>query len=200
MKAPATWAMPASASIRPSHSASKTRTCCSCLARASAKCRRRAIRCSIFRRPKQQLIHVHASADELGRVYQPDLPINAGPRAFAAALAKTAPVDGSAWRGWRDDARKAYEAWQVAPRTPGALQMGEVIAHFAPRPAPGCDHRQRRRQLRHLGPSLLPLPAVRDPACANIRVDGLWRRPRPSPRSSSTLSARSSLSLATAAF
>ncbi len=79
-------------------------------------------------KPKQQLIHVHASADELGRVYQPDLPINAGPRAFAAALAKTDPVDGSAWRGWPDGARKAYEAWQVAPRTPGALQLGEVIA------------------------------------------------------------------------
>ena len=70
------------------------------------------------------------SADELGRVYQPDLPINAGPRAFAAALTETAPVDGSAWRGWREDARKAYEAWQVAPRTPGALQMGDIIAHL----------------------------------------------------------------------
>jgi acetolactate synthase-1/2/3 large subunit len=81
-------------------------------------------------KPKQQLIHVHASADELGRVYQPDLPINAGPRAIAAALAKTDPVDGSAWREYRDDARKAYEAWQVAPRTPGALQMGEVIAYL----------------------------------------------------------------------
>jgi acetolactate synthase-1/2/3 large subunit len=79
-------------------------------------------------KPKQQLIHVHASADELGRVYQPDLPINAGPRAFAAALAKTDPIDGSAWRAYRDDARKAYEAWQIAPRTPGALQMGDVIA------------------------------------------------------------------------
>ncbi|MFY9874626.1 MAG: thiamine pyrophosphate-binding protein [Rhodomicrobium sp.] len=81
-------------------------------------------------RPKQKLIHLHASADELGRVYQPDLPINAGPRAFAAALAETAPVDGSAWRGWREEARKAYEAWQVAPRTPGALQMGDIIAHL----------------------------------------------------------------------
>ena len=79
-------------------------------------------------KPKQRLIHVHASADELGRVYQPDLPVNAGPRAFAAALARTDSVDGSVWRAHRDDARKAYEAWQVAPRTPGALQMGEVIA------------------------------------------------------------------------
>ncbi len=81
-------------------------------------------------RPKQQLVHVHASAEELGRVYQADHAINAGPRAFAAALAGFAPLDGSLWRGWREDARKAYEAWQVAPRTPGALQMGEVIAYL----------------------------------------------------------------------
>jgi acetolactate synthase I/II/III large subunit len=81
-------------------------------------------------RPKQKLVHVHASADELGRVYQANLPINAGPRAFVAALSKIDPVDGSAWRIWRDEARKAYEAWQVAPRTPGALQMGDVMAYL----------------------------------------------------------------------
>ena len=78
-------------------------------------------------RPKQKLIHVHASAEELGRVYQADLPINAGPRAFARALADIGPVDGSAWHAWRVDARKSYEAWQVGPKAPGDLQMGEVI-------------------------------------------------------------------------
>ena len=174
-KAPATWAMSASASIRPLPSASRTRTCCSSLARASAKCQRKAIRCSIFRSPKQQLIHVHASADELGRVYQPDLPINAGPRAFAAALAKTDPVDGSSLarvagrcaEGLRSLAGCAAHARRAA--------NGRRHRHFAPRPASGCDHRQRRGQYRHLGPSVLPLPAVRDPACADIRVDGLWR-------------------------
>jgi acetolactate synthase I/II/III large subunit len=81
-------------------------------------------------RPKQTLIHVHASADELGRVYQADLPINAGPRAFARALADVEPVDGEAWREWREEARRDYEAWQAAPRNPGALQMGEIIAHL----------------------------------------------------------------------
>ena len=81
-------------------------------------------------RPKQQLIHVHASAEELGRVYQADHAINAGARAFAAALADIDPVDGSIWREWAQNARKTYEAWQVAPRTPGALQLGEVIAYL----------------------------------------------------------------------
>ncbi len=40
-------------------------------------------------KPKQQLIHVHASVEELGRVYQPDLAINAGPGAFAARRLRT---------------------------------------------------------------------------------------------------------------
>ncbi|HTD35021.1 MAG TPA: thiamine pyrophosphate-binding protein, partial [Candidatus Elarobacter sp.] len=34
-------------------------------------------------RPKQRLIHVHADPDELGRVFQPALAINAGPAEFA---------------------------------------------------------------------------------------------------------------------
>ena len=79
-------------------------------------------------RPKQKLIHVHAGAEELGRVYQPDLAINAGPRAFAAALARMEPPSGSAWAEWRSEARRDYEAWQAAPRNPGSVQMGEVIA------------------------------------------------------------------------
>ena len=37
-------------------------------------------------KPKQTLVHVHAGAEELGRVYQPALAINAGMKAFAAGL------------------------------------------------------------------------------------------------------------------
>ncbi len=79
-------------------------------------------------RPRQTLIHVHASAEELGRVYQADLPINAGPRAFADALSKVQPVDGAGWRVWREGMRRDYEAWQIAPRNPGAVQMGDIVA------------------------------------------------------------------------
>ena len=50
--------------------------------------------------PRQKLIHVHADPGELGGTYQADLPIAAGPRGFAAALAQVKPVDGGAWRGW----------------------------------------------------------------------------------------------------
>ncbi len=78
-------------------------------------------------RPKQALVHVHAGAEELGRVYQADLPINAGARAFAAALDRLGPVDGARWTEWREGARAEYEAWRRPPGTPGALQMGEVM-------------------------------------------------------------------------
>jgi acetolactate synthase I/II/III large subunit len=79
-------------------------------------------------RPKQKLIHIHADPSELGRLYQADLPILASPRAFASALASLPPVDGAAWSAWRRDARKVYEAWQEPVRTPGLLQMAEIMA------------------------------------------------------------------------
>ena len=79
-------------------------------------------------RPRQTLVHVHADPGELGRTYQADLAIAAGPRGFAAALARLQPVDGGAWRGWREEARKAYEDWQVPLATPGSLQLAEIVA------------------------------------------------------------------------
>jgi acetolactate synthase-1/2/3 large subunit len=78
-------------------------------------------------RPKQKLIHVHPDASELGRIYQPDLAIAAAPRAFAAALAKVPPADGSGWSAWAKDARDAYEAWQQPLANPGSLQMADIM-------------------------------------------------------------------------
>ena len=75
----------------------------------------------------QTLIHVHADAGELGRVYHADLPIVSGPRAFAAALAELEPVDGSAWSAWARQSREDYEAWQTPTRSPGSLQLAEVV-------------------------------------------------------------------------
>ncbi|RWR06919.1 thiamine pyrophosphate-binding protein [Paenirhodobacter populi] len=76
--------------------------------------------------PKQRLIHVHAGADEIGHVYQPELGIVSNPAAFARALAAEGPVRGD-WAGWRAQARAAFEAW-TAPRTvPGAIQMCEIM-------------------------------------------------------------------------
>ena len=79
--------------------------------------------------PEQPLIHVHADAGELGRVYRPDLGVCAHPGAFVQQLAQAAsPRDGGDWRG---AARADYEAWQVPRKTPGDLRMEHVVGHLA---------------------------------------------------------------------
>lgn len=76
--------------------------------------------------PAQKLIHVHACAREIGKVYQPALGIQAGPNAFAAALR---PVRGG-WADWRAKARAAWEAGFDLPPQPSPVDMGLVTAHL----------------------------------------------------------------------
>ncbi|MDY0873027.1 thiamine pyrophosphate-binding protein [Dongia rigui] len=78
--------------------------------------------------PAQKLVHVHASVEELGRVYQATLPINSGMGAFARALRKMAPVDHKAWASWTSGAHADYiENIKHSP-VPGDLQMGDIMA------------------------------------------------------------------------
>ncbi|HZV63733.1 MAG TPA: thiamine pyrophosphate-binding protein, partial [Telluria sp.] len=65
--------------------------------------------------PKQKLVHIHASAEELGSVYQADLMIASGAPQAMAMLAAMAPVDAGAWRHTPADARAELAAWQLAP-------------------------------------------------------------------------------------
>jgi acetolactate synthase-1/2/3 large subunit len=78
--------------------------------------------------PRQTLVHVHPGPEELGRVYRAALPILAGPEEFAAAV-RDLRVE-PRWRGWTEAARADYEAWQVHGPLPGALDLGECIAHL----------------------------------------------------------------------
>jgi acetolactate synthase-1/2/3 large subunit len=78
--------------------------------------------------PKMKFVHVHASADELGRVWRPALPIHASPRAFAAALETVEPPREIGWRERRIAARADYLAWsEEVPKHPGAVQMGTIV-------------------------------------------------------------------------
>lgn len=72
-------------------------------------------------KPAQKLVHVHPGAEELGRVYQADLMINAGMQEFAHALANLAPVDSSAWRPWTHQARENYLENLAHANMPGSL-------------------------------------------------------------------------------
>jgi acetolactate synthase-1/2/3 large subunit len=78
-------------------------------------------------RPAPTLVHVHAGVEELGRVYQADLPINAGSPEFAAAARRLDPVDSSRWSAETAKAHAEYEATLTATAQPGALDMGLVM-------------------------------------------------------------------------
>ncbi|MBC7575287.1 MAG: thiamine pyrophosphate-binding protein [Herminiimonas sp.] len=66
-------------------------------------------------RPVQKLIHVHAGAEELGRVYQADLMINSGMPQIAAALADMAAVDAARWQHTVAEAHAEFDIWQQEP-------------------------------------------------------------------------------------
>jgi len=79
-------------------------------------------------RPKQTLIHVHPGAEELGRVYQPDLAINSGMPQWASAARALAPVDSAAWSEWTGAARRDYLANLEPDPIPGDVDMSAVMA------------------------------------------------------------------------
>jgi len=78
-------------------------------------------------RPKQRLIHVHPGAEELGRVYQAELAINAGMGAFAAAARALEPIGEPRWRDWTRAANADYRDNIVPQAMPGPLQLAEVV-------------------------------------------------------------------------
>jgi acetolactate synthase-1/2/3 large subunit len=78
-------------------------------------------------RPKQKLVHVHAGAEELGRVYQGELLINSGMPQFTAAL-RSLSLDGAPWRSWREQARADYLEWTKPAPIPGKVQLAEIVA------------------------------------------------------------------------
>jgi acetolactate synthase-1/2/3 large subunit len=77
--------------------------------------------------PRQRMIHIHPDAEELGRVYQPQIAIHATPRAFAKALGELPPIEAPRWKSWTEAARGDFEAWQTPPRSPGKIQMAEIV-------------------------------------------------------------------------
>ena len=78
--------------------------------------------------PKQQLVHIHPGAEELGRVYRPALAINASPAAFVAALESVHPPHREIpWSAETKAARASFEAWSGPVKSPGPVQMYEIM-------------------------------------------------------------------------
>lgn len=78
--------------------------------------------------PSQKMVHVHAGAEELGRVYQATLPINSGMAQFAAAAKAMKPVDASAWKADVATARADYLQNIEPPTQPGSANLAEIVA------------------------------------------------------------------------
>jgi len=79
--------------------------------------------------PGKTLIHVHAAAEELGRVFRPSLAIQSGMPEFAAAAAALEPIAKPRWQGWRAETRAEYEKGLV-PTPLGdapALDLGRIM-------------------------------------------------------------------------
>ena len=78
-------------------------------------------------RPKQKLVHIHASAEELNRVFQADLAINATMNAAARSLeVLTAPVS-LPWEAWTASANEDYLANLVPQALPGNIDMPAIV-------------------------------------------------------------------------
>lgn len=75
--------------------------------------------------PQKTIVHVHADADEIGRVYAPDIGIVATAPAILRQLANASPA--GAWADWTAQARADYEAWLAPQESPGALKQEAVI-------------------------------------------------------------------------
>ncbi|MBN3766563.1 thiamine pyrophosphate-binding protein [Burkholderia sp. Ac-20365] len=84
--------------------------------------------------PKQTMVHVHPDPQELGRVYQARLPINAGLREFALALDGIEPVASQAWQQWTADARADYVAHSTPPAPSAEIEgvdLAQVVGHLS---------------------------------------------------------------------
>ena len=84
--------------------------------------------------PRQTLVHVHPGAEELGKVYQPALAIQASPDAFCASLAELSQPNDAPWAAATREARQEFLAWTDKPaKLPGKFQYGEVMRWISDR-------------------------------------------------------------------
>ena len=78
-------------------------------------------------RPKQKLVHIHASAEELMRVYQADLAMCATMNAAACALETLAAPPVVVWEAWSQQANADYLANLEPQPLPGDIDMPAIV-------------------------------------------------------------------------
>jgi acetolactate synthase-1/2/3 large subunit len=85
--------------------------------------------------PDQPLVHVYPDPEELGRVYRPELAIQAGGAAFARAaramIEDGVTFDSAAWVESTAAAHGDYLAHNAPVEVPGRMQLGQLVAWLA---------------------------------------------------------------------
>ncbi len=79
-------------------------------------------------RTKQKLVHIHASAEELHRVYHADLAINATMNAAARSLEVLTAPPSLPWEAWTQACHADYLANLQPQPLPGEIDMPAIIA------------------------------------------------------------------------
>lgn len=81
--------------------------------------------------PGQRIVHVHPGPEELGRIYAPNLPVNATPGGFLSRALELDALDVLPWAGETETAHTDYLAWsETPPEAPGAVTLGHAITHL----------------------------------------------------------------------
>jgi acetolactate synthase-1/2/3 large subunit len=79
-------------------------------------------------RSQQKLVHIHSSPEELNRVYEADLAINATMNAAARSLEVLTAPPSVPWEDWTAAAHADYEGNLVPQKLPGAVDMPAIVA------------------------------------------------------------------------
>jgi acetolactate synthase-1/2/3 large subunit len=87
-------------------------------------------------RPRQALIHVHADPDEIGRVFEPVLGLNAGSGEFAASALTLDPPDSARWSAWTAAAAELGRAISAPAPVDGPLDLGQALTELCERLPP----------------------------------------------------------------
>ena len=78
--------------------------------------------------PASRFVHVHPGAEELGRVYRPDLSVNASAASFTAAIADLEPAASRSRQAWTRECAAEHRAGLEPRPTPGRVRLEHVVA------------------------------------------------------------------------
>jgi len=81
--------------------------------------------------PRVRLVHVHPSAEELGRVYAADLSLQADPRELVPLLTRAEAPAGADRHGWLAGIRDAYLAASEPQDDQLGLDLARVVQHLS---------------------------------------------------------------------